>query len=64
MKRALTSLWAMVLIASFAVAQPKIEIVGGKTFAFGNVFKGKKVDHKIIVKNVGTEVLPARPVKW
>jgi hypothetical protein len=38
-------------------AQPKIEIVGGNKFAFGNINRGKVVDHKIVVKNIGDKAL-------
>lgn len=57
MKRA-TSLSTLVLICTMAVlAQPKIEIVGGESMDFGTVFKGEKIERKVKIKNVGTQLL-------
>lgn len=55
MKRGLFCLMAALALPVFA--QPKIEIVGGNKFAFGNINRGKKVDHTIVVKNVGNKPL-------
>jgi hypothetical protein len=55
MKRGLFFVMAAFVLPSFA--QPKIELVGGNKFAFGNVNRGKMVDHKIVVKNVGDKPL-------
>lgn len=55
MKRGLVFLMTAFVFPLFA--QPKIEIVGGNKFAFGNINRGKIVDHKIVVKNVGDKPL-------
>lgn len=47
----------LVVAAAVTSAQPKIEIVGGNKFDFGNIYKGKKVEHKVVVKNVGNKTL-------
>ncbi len=48
---------ALMCVAFAAFAQPKIEIVGGTKFDFGNIYRGKKVDHKVIAKNIGNKPL-------
>lgn len=49
---------ALFLIASAATfSQPKIEIVGGETFDFGEIYKGNKVERKVMLKNIGTQAL-------
>ena len=48
----------LVMIASASLfAQPKIEIVGGTTFAFGKIFRGKMMERVVVVKNTGSETL-------
>ena len=42
-------------LSAILFAQPKIEIVGGGKFDFGNIYRGKKVEHKVVVKNSGTK---------
>jgi hypothetical protein len=48
---------AVVLSASPALAQPKIEIEGGTKFDFGEVYRGNKVERKLVVKNTGNQTL-------
>ncbi|MBI5471987.1 MAG: DUF1573 domain-containing protein [Ignavibacteriae bacterium] len=48
---------ALVVCASLLYAQPKIEIVGGKKFDFGEIHRGKKVDRTVVIKNTGNQVL-------
>ncbi len=55
MKRGLLFLTAAFVVPLFA--QPKIEIVGGNKFALGNINRGKKVEHVVVVKNIGDKPL-------
>lgn len=57
MKKA-TYLSTLILICSAgALAQAKIEIVGGESIDFGTLYKGEKAERKVTVKNVGTQPL-------
>jgi hypothetical protein len=44
-------------VALTVFAQPKIEIVGGNKFDFGNIYRGKTVEHKVIARNIGNKTL-------
>ena len=57
MKIASQTLLTLLFAASILVAQPKIEIAGGTKFSFGDIYRGKKVERTILVKNVGSETL-------
>lgn len=57
MKRGLAAAALAVGVACSLHAQPKIEIVGGNKFDFGDVYRGKKVEQKVTVKNIGSETL-------
>jgi hypothetical protein len=53
-----------ILIASIFIltvmglfAQPRIQVVGGTTFNFGDVYSGTKVTHNAMLKNAGTDTL-------
>lgn len=48
---------AVVFCAAAVVAQPKIEIVGGSKFDFGDIYRGNKVERKLVVKNTGNQTL-------
>lgn len=45
------------VVMAFAVAQPKIEIIGGTQFSFGKIYRGKIAERIVVVKNTGTETL-------
>lgn len=53
--------FAVLILTSFfvsaAIAQPKIEIVEGAEFSFGEIFRGDKVNKKLTVKNAGDQEL-------
>ncbi|MDL1892429.1 DUF1573 domain-containing protein [Sphingobacteriales bacterium CHB3] len=57
MKRLLIVLACLSIATLSLYAQPKMEIVGGTKFDFGDVYRGKKVDHKVVVKNTGNQTL-------
>lgn len=57
MKLRFASVALMPIIAFSLHAQPKIEIGGGTKFDFGDIHRGKKVEHKLIVKNAGNQTL-------
>jgi hypothetical protein len=57
MKRGLATLVLLPIAAMMLYAQPKMEIVGGNKFDFGDIYRGKKVDHKVVVKNTGNQTL-------
>ncbi len=57
MKARVALIIASVFCASIALAQPKIEIEGGVKFDFGDIFRGNKVDRKLVVKNTGNQTL-------
>ncbi len=40
-----------------AYSQPKLEVVGGTTFDFGDIIQGKKVERKVSLMNVGKDTL-------
>src|ERR1041385_3351827 len=48
---------------SGALAQPKIQAVGGTTYDFGDAYTGNKVDRLITVRNIGTDTLRITDVK-
>ena len=39
------------------IAQPKLDVVGGTTLDFGNLYTGNSHHHKVVLRNVGTETL-------
>jgi hypothetical protein len=43
--------------ATIVFAQPKIQIVDGKKFDFGDVYKGSKAIQTMMIKNIGTDTL-------
>lgn len=53
------SIFTIACFSSFGLlfAQPKIEIVGGDSFNFGELYKGEKVERKVTIKNAGKETL-------
>lgn len=57
MRASVAMIAAVVLGAAAALAQPKIEIEGGTRFDFGEVYRGNKVERKLVVKNSGTQTL-------
>lgn len=59
------SLILITLIAATAVtyAQPKIDIVGGASFSFGEIYKGDKVERKVTIKNKGNKTLIIQKVQ-
>jgi len=40
-----------------SLSQSRLEIVGGPTFDFGDVYSGSTVSHDVTLKNVGTDTL-------
>lgn len=52
-----------VYITNLVSSQPKIEIVGGSKFDFGDVFSGSKVERIITIKNTGKDTLIIQSVK-
>ncbi|HXG01422.1 MAG TPA: DUF1573 domain-containing protein, partial [Bacteroidota bacterium] len=57
MKRSCMYLALSFVAAGLAYAQPKIEIVGGTSFNFGTIYRGKIAERVVVVKNTGTETL-------
>ena len=50
--------FALVTCATMlAFGQPKMEILGGKKFDFGEINRGKKVERSVVIKNVGNQPL-------
>jgi P pilus assembly chaperone PapD len=47
----------LMLVAVPLRSQPKIEIVGGNSFEFGKIYRGKIVDRILVVKNTGNKNL-------
>lgn len=62
MKYILTSIFILTII-SHSFSQPKIEVVGGKEFDFGDVFAGSKVEKIVTIKNSGSDTLIITNVK-
>ena len=48
---------------SFSYAQPKIQIVEGTSFEFGDIFTGQRAEHVLTIKNVGKDTLVISEVK-
>jgi len=42
---------------SLVIAQPKVQVVGGTTFDFGEIYQGSKAEHIFELKNVGNDTL-------
>lgn len=57
MRAPLAMVMLMMLATVSLLAQPKIEIADGNKFDFGNIHRGKKVERKVVVKNVGNQTL-------
>lgn len=57
----LSLLVLLVLTSSFA--KPKIKILGGASFDFGEIYKGEKVERKVTVKNIGNQMLVINKVQ-
>jgi hypothetical protein len=57
MKQKRLSLALMILASVSLYAQPKIEIVGGNSFEFGKIYRGKIMERTIVVKNAGNQTL-------
>ncbi|MBI3195396.1 MAG: DUF1573 domain-containing protein [Ignavibacteriae bacterium] len=53
----------LLLICSFAAAQPKIELAEGTNLEFGDVISGNKLTKEITVKNIGTDTLHIKDVR-
>jgi hypothetical protein len=49
--------FCFLLTATAIFSQPKIEIVGGPNFDFGEILSGVKVDKILTIKNIGTDTL-------
>ncbi|TNE34867.1 DUF1573 domain-containing protein [bacterium] len=64
MKKLILSVLSVMLIATAAYAQPKLEIVGGNSYDWGKVTpKDSPLKTKVKLKNVGTEKLVISNVK-
>ena len=46
-----------ILVPTLVLGQPKLDIVGGTKFSFGNIFATSKVQKAISLKNNGTDTL-------
>jgi hypothetical protein len=57
MKRIISYTFFTIMCSAVLLAQPKITVVGGASFDFGNVFKGEKVERKLTIKNTGNQTL-------
>ncbi len=57
MRTKLVVLTLMVTAAVSLFAQPKIQIVGGNKFDFGDVYRGKIMERTVVVRNTGREML-------
>ena len=57
MKNRFASVAFLTIMAASLYAQAKMEIVGGTKLDFGDVYRGKKVEHKVLVKNTGNQTL-------
>lgn len=57
MKKVLSLVTISLLSCASLLTQPKIQIVGGETFDFGETYKGDKVERKVTIKNIGTQTL-------
>ncbi|RCK77549.1 MAG: hypothetical protein IGBAC_1858 [Ignavibacteriae bacterium] len=51
------SLLILITIFNCSFSQPKIEIIGGKDFDFGDIFAGSKVEKIVTIKNSGKDTL-------
>ncbi len=56
MKSLLTSVFIFTII-SYSLSQPKIEIIGGKEFDFGDMLAGSKAEKIVTIKNSGKDTL-------
>lgn len=64
MKKLILCLFTVMLVATVAQAQPKIEIIGGNSYDWGDVTpKESPLKTKVKIKNVGTEKLVISNVK-
>lgn len=64
MKKLILSVLSVMLIATAAYAQPKLEIVGGNSYDWGKVSpKDSPLKTKVKLKNIGTEKLIISNVK-
>lgn len=61
--RYILTLFFFLLMISNTFSQPKIEIIGGKEFDFGDVFSGSKVEKIVTIKNAGKDTLIISNVK-
>ena len=53
----------LVIASVAAIAQPKIEAVGGTTMEMGSVYAGESVQKIAIIKNTGTDTLRISDIK-
>ncbi len=49
--------FCFLLTVTAIFSQPKIEIVGGTSFDFGEIYSGVKIDKILTIKNIGTDTL-------
>lgn len=49
--------FCILLTVTSLFSQPKIEIVGGSSFDFGEIYLGSKVEKKLAIKNIGSDTL-------
>jgi hypothetical protein len=50
--------WLLFLcIPAGVLGQPRLDLVGGNTFGFGDVYAGDKVTHQLTLRNTGTDTL-------
>jgi hypothetical protein len=57
MKFILFLAFSVLLSATSMFSQAKIEIVGGNSFDFGEIYLGGKVEKKLAIKNIGKDTL-------
>jgi len=56
MKTLVIALTAMIGV-TLVHAQPRLEVVGGTKLDFGEISRGKKIDHTVTLKNIGSQTL-------
>jgi P pilus assembly chaperone PapD len=52
-----------ILFITNLFSQPKIEVIGSKTYDFGEIYQGKKVKHIFEIKNSGNKPLVIQDVR-
>lgn len=56
-RHAVLLIGAVCFSAGLMLAQPRLQIEGGESFTFGEIYRGQVREHKVTVRNTGTDTL-------